>query len=63
MKSRTCVQFRSARRMDKVTQTPLGDLGANKARLEKMRIALGWDKVNMHICLVRFLYNSVLSER
>jgi len=36
----TLVQFRSARRGD-----ALSDFGANRQRLEKIRIALGWEKV------------------
>lgn len=39
------VQFRSARRPSKLTSSPLGDFGANKKRMEDMRVALHWEKV------------------
>ena len=39
------VQFRSARRPSKLTSSPLGDFGANKKRLETIRVALHWEKV------------------
>jgi len=39
------VQFRSARRPNKASSSFLGDYGANKKRMEKMRIGLGWEKV------------------
>jgi hypothetical protein len=38
-------QFRSARRRNKSSGSMFGDFGANKNRMEKMRIALGWEKV------------------
>lgn len=39
------VQFRSARRASKLTASPLGDFGANKKRMEDIRVALHWEKV------------------
>jgi uncharacterized protein (DUF1499 family) len=39
------VQFRSARRPSKLTSSPLGDFGANKNRMEQIRVALHWEKV------------------
>lgn len=39
------IQFRSARRRSKASGSMFGDFGANKNRMEKMRIAMGLEKV------------------